>query len=77
MNVLQYVPCVFLFFSQILMNVQWIQAHVVQELVWIWLALTGASAHLATISMRKLVKVPHTKVVSASWKMENKNFQRW
>lgn len=44
-------------FAQISMNAQWIQAHVVQELVWIWMALTDVSAHLATISMRKPVKV--------------------
>lgn len=43
------------------MNVQWIQAHVVQERVWIWTALTGVSAHLATISTRKPVKVQQTK----------------
>lgn len=49
------------FFTQILMNAQWIQAHVVQERVWIWTALTGVSAHLATISTRKPVKVQQTK----------------
>lgn len=50
----------FFFFTQILMNAQWIQAHVVQERVWIWTALTGVSAHLATISTRKPVKVQQT-----------------
>lgn len=39
------------------MNAPWIQEHVAQELVWIWMAPTGVSAQLATISMRRPVKV--------------------
>ena len=44
-------------FPQISMSVQWTQEHVAQELVWIWMDPTGAFARLATIFMRKLVKV--------------------
>lgn len=55
LHVLHYLSHVFPL--QISMNVQWIQAHVALALVWIWTALTGVSAHLATISTRKPVKV--------------------
>lgn len=48
-------------FPQILMNVQWIQAHVAQEPAWTWMAPTGVSAQPATTSMRKPVKVQHHK----------------
>lgn len=69
-------------FLQILMNVQWIQAHVVQELAWIWMVLTGVSAHLATTFMRKPVKVEHHKSHSFcvvvlkknNWNVKNKNY---
>lgn len=50
------------FYPQILMNVQWIQAHVVQERVWIWMAPTGVSALPVTICMRKPVKVQQTEI---------------
>lgn len=68
-------------FLQILMNVQWIQAHVVQELAWIWMVLTGVSAHLATTFMRKPVKVERHKshsfrvvVKKKNWEVKNKNY---
>lgn len=47
---------------QILMNVQWIQAHVAQERVWIWMDPTGVSALPVTICMRKPVKVQQTEI---------------
>ena len=65
-SILYSVTLVYSLFSQISMNVQWIQAHAVLELVWIWMALTGVSAHWATISMRRPVKVQQPEVLSAS-----------